>query len=132
MIRGIGVDIVEVERMARLLERHGARAEERLFTPSERAHCRGCARVAQCYAARFAAKEATLKALGTGLAAGISWQDLEVESPGDGTPPSLELAGAARDRLRAVAGPEGTLHLTLSHDGGQAVAVAVLEAPARP
>lgn len=128
MIRGIGVDIIEVERMGRLLDRHGARAEDRLFTASERSRCRGCARIPQCYAARFAAKEAVLKALGTGLSGGISWTDLEVESPGDG-PPSVRLRGAARERLRAVAGPEGNLHLTLSHDGGHAVAVAVLESP---
>lgn len=127
MIRGIGVDMVEVERMARLLGRYGDRVERRLFTPGERSRCRRCARVAQCYAARFAAKEAALKALGTGLAGGISWQDLEVESPDDARPPAMRLEGAARDRLRSLAGARGVIHLTLTHDGGHAVAVAVAE-----
>lgn len=121
--------MVEVRRISRLLDRFGERAERRLFTPGEVERCRGCADVAECYAARFAAKEAVLKALGTGLAGGISWQDLEVHSPGDGTPPSIHLGGRARDRLRSVVGPAGSVHLTLSHEAGLAVAVAVIEAP---
>lgn len=129
VIRGIGVDVVEVSRISRLLDRFGERAERRLFTPSERERCRGCPNVAECYAARFAAKEAVLKALGTGLAGGITWQDLQVDSPGGGTPPSIRLEGRARDRLQALVGPAGTFHLTLSHEAGLAVAVAVVEAP---
>lgn len=128
MIRGIGLDLVEVERMAKLLRRHGRRAEERLFTQSERDICRRRRDGrAECYAARFAAKEAALKALGTGLSAGVSWHDVEILKRNSGGP-DLRLYGTARSRLRELAGSGHVrLHLSLSHETGCAVAVVVVE-----
>lgn len=126
MIVGLGIDVVAVDRMAGLLERYPGRAPERLFTPAERALCSRRPDAAECFAARFAAKEALLKALGTGLGGGIAWRDVEVRVDGRGRP-RLELSGRARERLREVGG--GRLHLTFTHDAGAAVAVVVVEAP---
>lgn len=124
MIRGLGVDLVEVSRMAGLLERRGDRALERLFTGAER---RGGAEhpcPEEYFAARFAAKEAFLKALGTGKTAGVRWREMEVRQD-DGGDPRLEARGGARRRLDRLGASRA--HLSLSHDGGQAVAVVVLE-----
>src|SRR5512138_3800404 len=91
MIRGVGVDLCPVSRVARILERHPGRFAERVFTPAERAYCGSRGAPAQHFAARFAAKEAALKALGA--PAGIGWHDLE--GAGDGGAPRVELHGAA-------------------------------------
>lgn len=124
MIVGVGIDVVEVRRMRELLSRHPERAPARLFTPEERAWCEARASPAECYAARFAAKEALLKALGRGLSAGIEWRDIRVVSDGNGRP-RLELAGRAREQLVEIGGRR--LHVSLSHDGGLAVAIVILE-----
>ena len=124
MIVAIGIDIIEVARIREVLERT-PRFRERVFTPAERAYCdsRGAV-AAQHYAARFAAKEAALKALQTGWRGGISWQDVEVASRESGAPylvlhgPVLELfnnSGAA------------VAHLSLSHTTEHAIAQVVLE-----
>lgn len=128
MIRGIGVDLVEVERMAELIRRHGERAEERLFTAAERDTCRRRRlRRAECYAARFAAKEAALKALGTGLSHGISWQEVEVLRNDSGDP-ELRLHGTARTKLRELSGSQNArIHVSLAHETRTAVAVVVVE-----
>jgi holo-[acyl-carrier protein] synthase len=124
VILGIGIDQVEIDRIASLLEREPERARERLFTAAERDTCEDRARPAQCYAARFAAKEAFLKALGTGLGRGISWQDVEVVV-GDGGRPELLTRGKARLLLEEIGGR--AVHLSFSHEAGLAVAAVVIE-----
>lgn len=133
MIRGIGVDLVEVERMAALLRRHGTRAVERLFTPSERDTCgRRKVRQAECYAARFAAKEAALKALGTGLSRGISWRDVEVLLADSGDP-ELHFHGSARARLQELVGSATSrVYVSLAHEARTAVAFVVIETTPAP
>ncbi|MFQ5688825.1 MAG: holo-ACP synthase [Gemmatimonadota bacterium] len=124
MIRGIGVDYVAVARVARMLERHGERARMRLFTPAERAACLPKRCEAECLAVRFAAKEAFLKALGTGLADGIRWREMEVVPDARGRP-TLSLSGHALRSLRTAGGDR--VHLSLTHDGAAAIAFVVIE-----
>ena len=125
MIYGIGTDIVAVERFQRFIDT-GSAVIERLFTPSEQLQCRGRKDVASCLAARFAAKEAFLKALGTGLRDGISWLDMEVANDSLGKP-ELLLTGKAAEQFTAHG--LSKVHLSLSHDGGKAIAMVVLESP---
>ncbi len=123
-VRGIGVDVVQVERLAESLGRFGERMEKRLFTAGELEYCRRHKAPLPHLAARFAAKEAAFKAIGTGLSGGVSWKQAEVIQPG-GQPPRLRFHGAALERFRALGCRDS--HLTLSHDGGLAVACVVLE-----
>ncbi len=124
MILGLGMDVVEIARIARILAGEPRRAERflaRCFTPAERSYCDARQDRAGRYAARFAAKEAAVKALGA--PAGIAWTDLEVER-GEGAP-ALRLHGGAQsaaDRLDV-----GRIHLTLTHDAGVAAAAVILE-----
>ena len=123
-IRGIGVDVVQVERIVASLERFGQRMEARLFTSGELEYCRRHKDPLPHLAARFAAKEAASKALGTGMSQGVGFKQIEVLQPG-GQVPTLAFHGAARDhyeRLRCTGS-----HLSLTHDGGLAVACVVLE-----
>ncbi len=124
MILGIGVDIVQLSRIRDLLERHGPRFLARVLTEGERAYCARHVDPVPSVASRFAAKEAVLKALGTGLAQGIKWHDVEVVR-GEYGPPRIELHGEAA----RFAGELGVAraHLSLTHDSGAAVAMAVLE-----
>ena len=124
MIRGIGTDVVSVARLTELLERFEGRAAQRLFSPEERRDCDRRASRNECLAARFAAKEAFVKALGTGLMGGMRWRDMVVRSDRRGRP-ELQLDGIAEERFREVGGER--LHLSLSHDAGIAVAVVVIE-----
>ena len=113
MARGVGIDLIEIERVERALERR-PRLAERLFTPAELSYARGRARPGQHLAARFAAKEAVIKALGQGL----PMRQIEVVS---GEPPQLQLHGRAAE----VAGDtEIAISLTHSNDTAAAVAVA--------
>lgn len=124
MIYGIGTDIVAVERFQRFIDSGNSAIIERLFTPAERAHCSIRKDMASCLAARFAAKEAFLKALGTGLRNGLSWLDMEVSNDTLGKP-ALHLSGRAAELFQAQ---ELTgVHLSLSHDGGNAIAMVVVE-----
>ncbi|MFN8588378.1 MAG: holo-ACP synthase [Candidatus Eisenbacteria bacterium] len=123
-VRGIGVDICKVQRLAESLERFGARMEKRLFTPDELAYARTHADPMPHLAARFAAKEAASKALGTGMAGGVGWTQIEVVQPG-GRVPTLRFTGVAAERFAAIGASAS--HLSLSHDGGLAVACVVLE-----
>ncbi len=125
MILGLGMDVVEVGRIARILDGPAGRSTRflaRCFTPAERAFCEARHDRASRYAARFAAKEAAVKALGAPL--GVRWQDLEV-TRSEGLAPTLVLAG----RAAAEAGRLGVTraHLTITHDAGVAAAVVVLE-----
>ena len=122
MIRGLGTDLVAIPRVENLLVRHRERFLSRVFTSIEQAECLGRARPAVHLAARVAAKEAAMKALGSGWGLGVGWLDVEVRSK-DGTPPSLVLAGAARARAEAQ-GIRQTL-VSLSHDGEYALAVVI-------
>lgn len=124
MIVGIGIDLVEIERLAKALRAHGGRFEERVFTQAERDHCRDRADRVRALAARFAAKEACLKALGTGWAQGLSFRQVEVVR-NEGAPPELRLSGAAARRATAL-GVRRT-HVSLTHEPGIAAAVVVLE-----
>ncbi|MHB0859589.1 MAG: holo-ACP synthase [Anaerolineae bacterium] len=113
-----GVDIVDIARIARAMDRWGARFSDRVYTPAERDHCRG--RVAEL-AARFAAKEAISKALGTGMV-GISWLEMEVLPDARGKP-LVFLHGRALARAKALGLSEWSASLT--HDGGLAIAFVV-------
>lgn len=124
MIFGIGVDLVEIERIQENLTKHGERFETKVFTPTEREYCRRMPIPAQHYAARFAAKEAFLKALGTGWAKGITWQDVGVENLPSGMP-RLVITGRAQEL--ALQYGVGEMYVTLSHSRGHAMAVVVLE-----
>src|SRR5687768_13787420 len=91
---GLGLDLVEVSRIRALLEKSGDRFKERVFTATEVRYCDSCADGAMHYAARFAAKEAVAKALGTGFTNGVTWQDIEVLRS-EGGVPSVRLHGSA-------------------------------------
>ena len=124
MILGLGLDVVETAQLGRLIEGYGERFEERVFTEREREECAGRADRAQALAARFAAKEACMKALGTGWSQGISFLQVEVVSP-DGGAPVVSLSGRAADRARE----QGVrrVHVSLSHQPGIAAAAVILE-----
>ncbi|MGH9905526.1 MAG: holo-ACP synthase [Pyrinomonadaceae bacterium] len=124
MIVSIGIDIIEVRRIREVLKRT-PRFAERVFTSAERAYCDGRGAVAaQHYAARFAAKEAALKALQTGWRGRISWQDVEIASR-DGGAPYLLFHGQAQE-LFTVSGANAA-HLSLSHTSEHAIAEVILE-----
>ena len=124
MIVGIGIDLVETRRVRQALARHGERARRRLFSPRELADCDGRADPGECLAANFAAKEAALKALGTGKLSTIRWTDLEVLRTGSGSP-ELELAGEARAQAERLGASKAWV--SMSHEAGLACAVVVLE-----
>ncbi len=126
MIYGIGVDLVKVARIAAAIERYGERFLNRVFTPRESAHCRGKARGSDsAFALRFAAKEAFSKALGVGLRRdGIRWREVEVVPNPMGKPEFLVSGRAAE--LCAEAGITA-MHLSLTDEDGQALAVVILE-----
>jgi holo-[acyl-carrier protein] synthase len=122
LIVGVGLDVIPISRIATMLARYGVKLEERLFTPEERAYCRGRGLPEQHFAARFAAKEALVKALGA--PAGLRWQDVAV-LPGPGGAPELHLNGEAARAAQA----RGVVkhHVSLTHAGDIAAAVVVLE-----
>jgi holo-[acyl-carrier protein] synthase len=122
-VRGIGIDLVPISRMRGVVERWQERFLARVFTPDEIAYCRARKDPVPHFAARFAAKEAGLKALGTGLRLGVSWLELEVRRERGG-PPVLVLRGRTRELARAR-GADRML-LALSHDGDYAIAQAML------
>lgn len=123
-VRGIGIDLVPIPRMRRVLERWDERFLARVFTADEIAYCRRRKDPVPHFAARFAAKEAGLKALGTGLRLGVNWRELEVRRERGG-PPALFLHGRSRDLARARHGADRML-LALTHDGDYAIAQAML------
>jgi holo-[acyl-carrier protein] synthase len=122
---GIGIDVVPVDRLEALLGRHGDRALRRLFTPGELSSAATLAHRLLHLAGRLAAKEAAYKALSArGADTGISWQHLEIVRLEDGRP-RLILHGPAQARFVAL-GASG-VHLSLSHDGGIAAAIVVID-----
>jgi holo-[acyl-carrier protein] synthase len=124
MIIGTGVDIVEIERFRGILERLGDRFITRVFTSGEQKFCSERRDSAPHFAARFAAKEALFKALGTGWAKGIAWLDAEVQREGQEAP-VLVLHGEAQKLSRAK--NARTVHLSLSHTDQWAIATVILE-----
>lgn len=125
MITGIGIDLVENARIRESLQRFGDRFLSRIYTEEEREYCKKCAKPEIHFAARFAAKEAAFKALGTGWAAGVKWKDVEVKRSPSGKP-ELFLHGEAF----AIAAAQGAtrFHVSLTHDQSISSAVVILEA----
>ena len=124
MIVGIGIDVVEIERLRAVLGRQKDRFLRRVFTLGEQEYCSKHRDPVPHYAVRFAAKESLFKALGTGWAGGVSWLDVEVSRESGGAP-TLALSGAAQ----IVARERGAqnIHISLSHSEQSAVAVVILE-----
>ena len=133
MILGIGSDICDARRIANVLERHGDRFIDRIFTPLERAKAEKRRNRVETYAKRFAAKEACAKALGTGLRAGVWWRDIGVVNLPSGRP-TLALTGGAKRRLDAItpAGHQARIDLTMTDEGPMAHAFVVISATAIP
>jgi holo-[acyl-carrier protein] synthase len=120
----LGLDLVEVSRIRDLLGRHGERFKERMFSPAEQNYCDGQAEPAMHYAARFAAKEAVAKALGTGFAEGVGWADIEVLRADNGQP-SIALHHGAAERARQLGIDQVLVTLTHTKDAAAASVVAL-------
>ncbi len=124
MIVGTGVDIAEISRLEEGLERHGERFTKRLFTPAEVAYCERFKNRGERYAARFAAKEAAFKALGTGWGAGVRWLDVEVTHQPSGKP-ELVLTGRAQEVARGLGITR--MAVSISHSDRYVVAQVIFE-----
>jgi holo-[acyl-carrier protein] synthase len=124
MVVGVGTDLMEIARIEQSVARFGDRFLERVFTAGEIAYCQRKKNAAESFAARFAAKEAGAKALGTGISHGVSWLELEVTREPSGKP-LLRLSGRAADRARTL----GVTHISLSitHSRDTALAVVIME-----
>ena len=124
MIVGTGIDLCEVPRIRKSIERFGAKFTDRIYTPFEIAYVERKANRFERYAARFAAKEAGMKALGTGWSGGLGWHDLEVANLPSGRP-TLKLQGKAAE----IAEKRGVrnISLSLTHTAAQAMAMVILE-----
>ncbi|WP_213804390.1 holo-ACP synthase [Granulicella sp. dw_53] len=124
MVIGLGTDLMEIERIQESIERYGNRFLERVFTPGEIEFCMRKKASAESFAARFAAKEAGAKALGTGISRGVNWKEIEVRrQPGE--KPTLHWSGRAAERARMM-GIVRT-ELSLTHSRSVAMAVVVVE-----
>jgi len=121
-IVGTGIDIVENERLASAIRRHGDRFLARIFTEGEQQYCRAMKAPEHFYAARFAAKEAISKAFGTGIGAQLGWLDIDIRRKATGEP-FVVLSGAAAETARRLGISE--LRLTMSHSQHYAVAHAL-------
>ena len=133
MIIGIGLDVIDIRRVAKVIERHGDRFLERIYTDAERAKADRRAKnekmVAATYAKRFAAKEACSKALGTGIRRGVWWRDMGVINLPGGRP-TMELTGGALARLQSLT-PEGhevRIDLSITDDWPMAQAFVIISA----
>lgn len=124
MIVGTGIDLVEIERIQQSVERYGERFLKRVYTAAEQAYCLRKKNAAESLAARFAAKEAGAKAIGTGISHGVSWLEIEVVREPGGRP-SLTFHGRARE-IAAGLGVQSAA-LSLTHSRNMAMASVVLE-----
>ena len=124
MIAGIGVDIVEIARIQALVDRYGDRFLRRVYTDAEMAYAMRGVNRAERLAGRFAVKEAVMKALGTGKSQGILWKDVETLRGRSGKP-EVHLHGQAVRWAKFRGG--GPVHVSITHDGGKAVAFVILE-----
>jgi len=129
MIIGLGSDLCDARRIADVLERHGDRFLNRIFTPLERSKAEGRANRVETYAKRFAAKEACAKALGTGLRRGVFWRDMGVMNLPGGRP-TMQLTGGALVRLKAITPPgcEARIDVSLTDEGPMAQAIVIISA----
>ncbi len=129
MILGVGTDLANIDRIAGVLERHGDRFRNRVFTEIEQRKAERRKDVAGTYAKRWAAKEACSKALGTGLRMGISWKDMAVSNLKTGQP-VMTVTGWAAERLKDMTpeGHEATINVSLTDDHPWAQAFVVIEA----
>ena len=129
MILGVGTDLANIERIAGVLDRHGDRFRNRVFTETEQRKAELRKDTAGTYAKRWAAKEACSKALGTGLRMGIAWKDMAVKNLKTGQP-VMEVSGWAAERLQDMTpkGYEAIIHVTLTDDYPWAQAFVVIEA----
>jgi len=123
MVVGLGTDMIEIARIERSVERFGEAFLERVFTPGEIAYCRRKKNAAESFAARFAAKEAGAKALGTGISRGVSWREFEVRRA-PGQRPELHLSGRAAEIACGLGVRRLSLSLTHSRELAMAVVVA--------
>jgi holo-[acyl-carrier protein] synthase len=124
MIVGTGIDIAEVPRIRAAIERHGERFLKRIFTEGEIQYCESKANRVERYAARFAAKEAGMKAIGTGWNHGVRWRDIEVARKAGGRP-TLVLHGKAAEFAAQLGATN--IALSLTHTAEQAMAQVILE-----
>ena len=133
MIIGTGSDLIDIRRVAKVIERHGERFLDRIFTDTERAKAERRAKsermVVATYAKRFAAKEACSKALGTGIRQGVWWRDMGVVNLPGGRP-SMKLTGGAQARLAALTPPghEARIDLTITDEWPMAQAFVIISA----
>lgn len=129
MIIGLGSDLCDIRRIEKTLERFGDRFVARVFTPIEQRKAESCAHRAATYAKRFAAKEACVKALGTGFSRGVFLKDIGVVNGPSGAP-TMALTGGAAKRLMALVPNDHDvkIHLTLTDEALLAMAVVVIEA----
>jgi holo-[acyl-carrier protein] synthase len=129
MILGLGSDISDARRIAKVIERHGDRFLTRVFTDIERAKADRRKNRAETYAKRFAAKEACAKALGTGIRRGVWWRDMGVVNMPSGRPTML-LTGGAKKRLDALTpkGHRAQIDITITDEGPMAIAFVVISA----
>lgn len=124
MILGTGIDIVEVARINRLLEKHSSRFEEKIFTPDEILYCQSKAEPGIHFAARFAVKEAVMKCLGTGMDKGIAFKDIEVSHEDTGRP-TIKTHGQAKETMVRL--KIKNIHISISHETNYAIAQAIAE-----
>ena len=124
VIVGLGVDIAEVDRIAAAIVRRGRPFLERVFTPAEIAYCERHRNRFERYAGRFAAKEAAMKALGTGWTCGVRWRDIEVTRQPSGRP-TLELHGATREHAERLGVRQ--ISISITHSGNTAFAEVIFE-----
>lgn len=122
MILGLGTDIVEIVRIGQMIERHGEHFLQRVYTEAEIAYCQDRKHCYQHFAGRWAAKEAVMKALGTGFIKGISWRDIEVRSQRSGAP-LMMLHGGTREFAESKG--IGEILITISHCRSFATATAI-------
>ena len=124
MIVGTGIDIAEVDRIEQTIARFGGRFKERVFTADEIRYCESKANKAERYAARFAAKEAGMKAIGTGWSHGVRWQDIEVRRLPGGRP-TVVFHGRAGEIFAKLGGVRA--HLSITHTKESAMAYVIIE-----
>jgi holo-[acyl-carrier protein] synthase len=124
LIVGLGLDISEIDRIEAALRRHGAAILQRLYTPEEVAYCESHRNKFERYAGRFAAKEAGMKALGTGWRRGVRWRDFEVVRQASGKP-TLRLAGVALQIAQGMG--VKNIALSITHSGNLALAEVIFE-----
>jgi holo-[acyl-carrier protein] synthase len=124
MIIGIGIDLIEISRIEAALARYGERFLHRVFTPDEIAYARRKHHPAPHLAGRFAAKEAALKALGTGKSGGIRWRDVEI-LPSPSGKPRIAFHGRAHEHLQTLRGRQ--VHVSISHGRDLAIAAVIIE-----